>query len=67
MSDAPIKVLLVEDTPADAAEVRLALAESDYVRFQVQVVDSLSEAFKVIATDSFDAMLLGLWLPDGLT
>jgi DNA-binding response OmpR family regulator len=65
MSDAPIKVLLIEDIPADAAAVRLALAESEYVRFQVRVVSSLSEASRVIATDSFAVVLLGWSLSAG--
>jgi len=67
MSDAPIKVLLIEDIPADAAVVRLALAESECVRFQVQVVASLSDASTGIASDSFEVVLLGLSLPDGPT
>jgi len=65
MPDAPIRVLLIEDAPAEAALVRLALAESVYVQFQVQVVASLADAFKLIATDRFEVVLLGCSLPDG--
>ena len=65
MPDAPIRVLLVEDNPADAAVVRLALAESLHVQFQVQVVASLVDAFKLIATDCFEVVLLGLSLLGG--
>jgi signal transduction histidine kinase len=65
MPDAPIRVLLVEDSPADAAVVRLTLAESLHAPFQVQVVVSLADAFKLIATDTFEVVLLGLSLPDG--
>ncbi|HWN57657.1 MAG TPA: response regulator [Methylomirabilota bacterium] len=64
MPEAPIKVLLVEDNPGDARLVRLALATSRAVRFEVRLVASMTEALKVIATDSFDIVLLDLSLPD---
>jgi len=60
MPEAPIKVLLVEDNPGDARLVRLALATSRAVRFEVRLVASMTEALKVIATDSFDIVLLDL-------
>jgi two-component system sensor histidine kinase/response regulator len=64
MPEAPKKVLLVEDDPADARLVQTALADSRGVRFDVRRVACMAEALKCIATAHFDVVLLDLSLPD---
>lgn len=56
-------ILLVEDNPVDARVVRRALAtDSDFV--DVVHVEDMAAAGQACATDSFDAILLDLSLPD---
>jgi signal transduction histidine kinase len=63
MQNGPIRVLLVEDNPADAALVQLALSESER-RFDVQGADCLALAKQYLAEHSYDVVLLDLSLPD---
>lgn len=66
MLDAPIKVLLVEDSDLDARlavdNVQLADAEG---LFTFERARTLSEALELVDSTSFDCILLDLNLPDG--
>jgi diguanylate cyclase (GGDEF)-like protein len=68
MPSGPIRVLLVEDNPADARLVREALASAPGFRFEVEHARNLETAIAAIATRPFEAVLLDLGLPesDGL-
>ena len=61
---ASVRVLLVEDNPADARLAELHLQESG--GFEVTHVASLSEALDCIAARRFDIVLLDLALPDAM-
>jgi two-component system sensor histidine kinase DctS len=58
------KLLLVEDNPADARLVEIALAEVNKKKFEIQHVDRLSQALGLVGNNAFDAVLLDLSLPD---
>jgi DNA-binding response OmpR family regulator len=65
MSDKPIKILLVEDNPADANLIKEMLAEATTVRFDLVHVRQLSKVQESLAGKSFDIIILDLSLPDG--
>jgi diguanylate cyclase (GGDEF)-like protein len=62
MSGAPIKILLVEDNPADA-RMAAELLGGD-AGFELTHVERLSEAATRLSQGGFDAVLLDLMLPD---
>ena len=64
MSDSAIRVLLVEDNPADARLVRERLAEATGGPFQVDCVDRLGAGVGRLADGGVDVLLLDLGLPD---
>ena len=64
MSPPPIRLLLVEDSAADADLLKHALAEASAESFQVTHVEMMAEAVHRLSNDSFDAILLDLSLPD---
>ncbi len=64
MSSPTIRLLLVEDNPADALLLRHALAEASESFFEVTHVQSMGEAVRRLAEERFDAILLDLSLPD---
>ncbi|MGD8743264.1 MAG: response regulator [Granulosicoccaceae bacterium] len=64
MQSDQIRILLVEDNPADARLVQLALADSQGVSFVVTHFERLNEALQHNNADSVDAVLLDLSLPD---
>ncbi|MHB8767279.1 MAG: sensor histidine kinase [Deferrisomatales bacterium] len=64
MSDAPLRVLFVEDHPGDARLVRELLAEAGGPGFDVHWGRSLGEAAEALAGGCPDAVLLDLGLPD---
>lgn len=64
MSRAAIKVLLVEDDPADALLVRAALAGTELERFELTVARRLTTAVERAGKDPFDVMVLDLGLPE---
>jgi signal transduction histidine kinase len=64
MDSVPLKILLVEDNPADADLLQEILAEADETEWQVMHVEKLKEAFKCLNENSFDVILLDLSLPD---
>lgn len=60
-----IKILLVEDNDVDAHLTQDILAEWSIEQFEVTHVTCLSEAFRRLGKERFDAVLLDLSLPDG--
>jgi signal transduction histidine kinase len=62
LSGEPVAVLLVEDSPSDAALLRASLHGAG--RFVVTCAESLAEAFALTRARPFDAVLLDLTLPD---
>ncbi|MDY6833235.1 MAG: ATP-binding protein [Chloroflexota bacterium] len=58
------KVLLVDDDPNESRNVRKVLAGSTEASFEVKGAKSLSAAVKNLKTQSYDAVLLDLSLPD---
>lgn len=64
MTDAPLRILLVEDNPGDARLLRELLRESGSLAFELTHVDRLSEARERLATERADVVLLDLSLPD---
>jgi DNA-binding response OmpR family regulator len=63
MSD-QLRVLVVEDNPADADFIQETLAETGPVCFQVESVSRLSDAFARLESKDIDLVLLDLGLPD---
>ena len=64
MDDNQIKVLLVEDDPADARLIVRTLEQSDRIKFGLTHVMRLGDALNRLAEDRFDVVLLDLGLPD---
>jgi signal transduction histidine kinase len=60
----PIKVLLIEGNPADAGLIREYLAEPGPHRFDAAYVECAAAGLERLGAESFDAVLLGLSLPD---
>jgi PAS domain S-box-containing protein len=60
----PVKILLIEDNPADARLVREWLMEAGVEQFQLEQADRLDAGLKLLTEKSFDAVLLDLGLPD---
>lgn len=58
-----VKVLLIEDNPADALIARAAMAKAQ-LDFQIEHVQSMKQAEEVLATSHFDVVLTDLSLPD---
>ena len=65
MMDEPIKILLVEDNPADARLPREALMEVREPWCQLEHVERLEAGLKKLRQAQVDAVLLDLSLPDG--
>jgi signal transduction histidine kinase len=65
MTKQPIRVLLVEDNPAESRLIGEYLDEAATASFMVSHVDHLTEALGLLAADPpFDIILLDLSLPD---
>ena len=64
MSDKPITVLLVEDNPGDARQIREMLAEVRGTSFTVECSDRLTTGLKRLGAGGNDVVLLDLSLPD---
>jgi diguanylate cyclase (GGDEF)-like protein len=66
MSDETIlKVLLIEDNPADARMVDILLADGPCKSYQLTHIERLDEALALSLHETFDVALLDLNLPDG--
>jgi diguanylate cyclase len=59
-----IKVLLVEDNPADARLVREILNQENSPQYHLSHVERASAAVERLGSERFDAVLLDLGLPD---
>ncbi len=64
MKDAPIRALLIEDSPADAELVREMLAEGARAPFEIEVAERLGSGIEALHQDHFDVVLADLNLPD---
>lgn len=64
MGAAALKILLVEDNPADVRLLREYLSDSPTLRFELETVGWLSAALQVVAQRRFDLVLVDLSLPD---
>ncbi|MCH8349810.1 MAG: response regulator [Chloroflexi bacterium] len=64
MIETLLKILLVEDDPADARLIHRTLLQSDRVRFDLTHVLRLSDALGRLRDETFDVILLDLGLPD---
>ena len=64
-SDKLLKILLIEDNPADAKMVQLLLVDSDLEQHTLTVQNTLTTGLEEIKNnDDFDVVLLDLSLPD---
>jgi diguanylate cyclase (GGDEF)-like protein/PAS domain S-box-containing protein len=59
-----IRALLIEDSPTDARLVRQALSDRRLPRVEVELVETLEAGVERLARESFDVLLLDLFLPD---
>jgi len=59
-----LRLLLVEDTPADAQLVQDYLSRVKRRSFEITTVGQLADAFDALSAQLFDAVLLDLGLPD---
>ncbi|MGA2724498.1 MAG: PAS domain S-box protein [Bryobacteraceae bacterium] len=64
MTDAAIRVLLVEDSPSDADLLQQTLQTVGADRFEFTWVERLDDALARLGQASFDVLLLDLSLPD---
>jgi signal transduction histidine kinase len=64
MSDAPVRILLVEDNPGDARLLRETLRDAGSLRWELAHAGRLSEALEAVGRDGADVVLLDLSLPD---
>ena len=59
-----LKVLLIEDNPADARLIQEFLSEAMGGRFELTSVDRLSDGIEQVSKERIDVILLDLGLPD---
>ncbi|VVB95016.1 Chemotaxis response regulator protein-glutamate methylesterase [uncultured archaeon] len=59
-----IRVLLIEDNPADARFIKELLAKEKNITFEVAWEENLSKGVKHLAAGGIDVILLDLMLPD---
>ncbi|MFA7006474.1 MAG: response regulator, partial [Verrucomicrobiia bacterium] len=64
MSDGCVKVLLIEDNPADEQMVRLMLQQARGFTFEMESADCLTKGLERLAHGDFDVVLLDLLLTD---
>jgi two-component system, LuxR family, sensor kinase FixL len=66
MSAGPISILLVEDSPSDAALLQESLNALGPGQFHVTHVETLAEGLAQLGQGRFDVLLLDLSLPDSM-
>jgi signal transduction histidine kinase len=59
-----VKVLLVEDSPSDAALLEESLTQDGLYQFEFTYAETLAEAMRRVHQASFDVAILDLTLPD---
>lgn len=64
MAARPVEILLVEDSPSDAALLQEGLTQDRLDEFKFTHVETLAQALVRITQASFDVVLLDLSLPD---
>jgi signal transduction histidine kinase len=64
MSNKAVKVLLIEDNPADTRLIREILAEAKGAPFKLECADRLATGLACLARGGIDVVLLDLGLPD---
>jgi len=64
MSNKAVKVLLIEDNPADTRLIREILAEAKGSPFKLECADRLATGLTCLARGRIDVVLLDLGLPD---
>ncbi len=64
MTEALLRVLVVEDNAADLWRARSALGSTLAIRFEVTEATKLSDALQALSAGEHDAVLLDLGLPD---
>ena len=64
MNVAPVRVLLVEDSPSDVVLLQESLAETRPGEFHFTHVESWADAAQCLRQQQFDVLLLDLSLPD---
>ena len=66
MHEKLIKILIIDDDPADRKLVKLALEKSAkrIVKFEVGTAETLAKGLKMLQGDAFDLVMLDLGLPD---
>ena len=64
MDSNAIKILLVEDNPGDARLLQEIFKEGKTAKFEIVLVDRISEAIRTLQETDFDLILLDLSLPD---
>jgi len=66
MSTPPVKILLVEDSPSDAALLQESLVEFGASQYEFTHAETLAEGFEHLGREPFDVLLLDLNLPDSV-
>jgi len=64
MPKTSIKVLLIEDNPADALLLEESLSNDRLANFQMTVAERLKSGLEKLKSEKFDILLLDLGLPD---
>jgi len=64
MNDKSIKILLIEDNPADARLIQEMLVKARDIQFELKSVERLSRGIDHVTAENFDMVLLDLSLPD---
>lgn len=64
MTQDSVRVLLIEDNPADARLIEVMLAETSALRFELACAGSLTEGVQRLRSSEFDVVLLDLGLPE---
>jgi PAS domain S-box-containing protein len=64
MQSDTLKILAVEDNPADVRLLKEHLLEDSSIAFEIVHAETLKDALKLLSTDSFAVALLDLNLPD---
>src|SRR5688572_23836356 len=59
-----VKVLLIEDNPADARLIQIMLADVEADFFEVVCADRVAQGLELLARGGFDIIIVDLSLPD---
>jgi two-component system CheB/CheR fusion protein len=64
MNPVPVRILLVEDSPSDAALLQECLTQGGLGSFKFEHAETLEQALRLLDWSPFDLLLLDLSLPD---